>query len=87
MYGTIEVGKYNVDYKGDAWGGKIRYELIGIQEFVGDTPVGKEKFLYFCTGKDCIIPSLGTEEEIEQFLEYHNYARLRVRKQIVIEEV
>jgi len=87
MYGVKEIGKYNVDYKGDIWDGKIKYEMIGIQEFTGDTPVGKEKILYFLTGKDCVIPGFRTEEEIERFLKYRNHTKLRVRKQIVVEKI
>lgn len=87
MYGVKEIGKYNVDYKGAVLDGKIKYEMIGIQEFTGDTPTGKEKILYFLTGKNCIIPGFGTDEDIEQFLKYRSYTKLRIRKQIVIEEV
>lgn len=83
MNGTKEVGKYNVDYKGDIWDGKIKYEMVGIQEFNGDIPVGNEKILYFLLEKDCIIPDLETEEEVERLLVYENYTKLIVRQQIV----
>lgn len=87
MYGIKVIGKYNVDYKGDIWDKKIKYEMVGIQEFNGNSPVGKEKILYFLDNKNCIIPELITEEQVERFLKYKNFTKLAVRKTIVIEEV
>lgn len=92
MYGIKEVGKYNVDYEGISYDGKIPYEMIIIEEFDGNIPVkGSRKTLYFRqnigTERKYIMPEMKTETDIEFWLQYRNNTKLQILNKIVVEEI
>lgn len=88
MYGVKEIGRYNVDYAGSIYKGKIPYQMVIISEFDGDKELSRKR-LYFRDniGVDrfYIMPLLGTEEQIEEILQYPNNSKIRVYNQMVIE--
>lgn len=90
MYGIRKTGKYNVDYEGVFYDGKIPYQMVIIEEFNGNAPIeGSRKTLYFRdnkkTEKKYIIPEIRTEAEVEQFLNYPNNAKIKIQKEYKIE--
>lgn len=89
MHKVKEVGKYNVDYEGLSYDGKIPYEMVIIEEFDGNTPVeGSRKTLYFRTDEKYIVPQLNTESKIEVWMKkYKNNSKIQVHKDKIIEKV
>lgn len=90
MYGIKEVGKYNIDYEGFVYDGKIPYQMVIIEEFDGNTPVkGSRKTLYFRDNEKMerkyIVPEIKTEAEVEKFLHYPNNAKIKAYKKLVVE--
>lgn len=88
-----EVGKYNIDFEGLSYDGKIPYEMVIIEEFNGNTPVeDSRKILYFSrknigNERKYIMPCFRNEEEVEMWLQYRNYAKIQIFNKIVVEEV
>lgn len=92
MYGIKEVGKYNVDFEGLIYDGKIPYQMIIFEEFNGDTPIkGSRKTLYFRDDigfkNEYIIPKFETESEVEKYLHYRNNTKLKLYNKLVVETV
>ena len=84
MYGIKEVGRYNVDYEGLVYDGKIPYQMVIIEKFNGNTPIeGSRKTLYFRDNQKAerkyIVPEIRTETEVEQFLKYQNNAKIKIQ--------
>lgn len=79
MYGVKEVGKYNVDFSGSIYDGKILYEMIIIEEFnKKDEPTGRRKTLYFRNDKKYKIPGFSTEKEVDKWFSYKNYSKIAI---------
>lgn len=89
MYGMKEIGKYNVDYEGSIYDGEIPYQVVIISEFDGDRELSRKR-LYFRdnigVNRFYIMPPLGTEDQIEEILQYPNNSKIRVHNQMVIEK-
>lgn len=88
MYRVKEIGKYNVDYEGLSYDGKIPYQMVIISEFDGDKELSRKR-LYFRdnigANRFYIMPPLRTEEQIEKILQYPNNSRIIAYNQMVIE--
>lgn len=83
-----EIGKYNVDFEGISYDGKIPYEMVIIEEFAEGKPVkGSKKTLYFRGEKNYIMPVFSTEEAVEMYLQYANNTKLQIFSKVVVEEV
>lgn len=92
MYGIKKIGKYNVDFEGLEYDGKIPYEMVIIEEFNENTPVkGSKKTLYFRQNigieRRYIIPEFTNEKSVEIWLQYRNNAKIQIYNKIVVEEV
>lgn len=89
MYGTKEIGKYNVDYAGLSYDGKSPYQMVIISIFEGDKEVAR-KVLYFRDNigidRTYIVPQMKTEKQVEDILHYPNNARISVYNQMVIKK-
>ena len=88
MYGMKEIGKYNVDYEGLSYDGKIPYQMVIIAEFDGDKELSRKRFYFrdnIGLNRFYIMPPLGTEEQIEDILQYPDNSKIRVYDQRVIE--
>lgn len=88
MYGMKEIGKYNVDYEGLSYDGKIPYQMVIIAEFDGDKELSRKRFYFrdnIGLNRFYIMPPLGTEEQIEDILQYPDNSKIRVYNQMVIE--
>lgn len=76
-----EVGRFNIDFAGSAYDGKIPYEMVIISEFDGNKEIGRKCF-YFRVNTACDntykIPHFTTEEEVERFYKRKNNARFSV---------
>ena len=88
MYGMKEIGKYNVDYEGLSYDGKIPYQMVIIAEFDGDKELSRKRFYFrdnIGLNRFYIMSPLGTEEQIEDILQYPDNSKIRVYNQMVIE--
>lgn len=84
---TKEVGCYNVTFCGLSYdNNNVPYEMIIIEKFNGDTYIeGSKKTLYFRHDKGYILPNFSNEKEVEKYLQYRNYTRLKAKKSVSIE--
>lgn len=76
-----EVGRFNVDFAGSAYDGKIPYEMVIISEFDGNKEIGRKCFYFRCNNRNenCyIIPLMDTEAEVEKWFKHRNNARFSV---------
>lgn len=85
---TKEVGCYNITFCGLSYNNNIPYDMVIIEKFNNNTYIeGSKKVLYFRNERDCIVPVFNTEKEVEKYLQYRNYEKLKVKKSITIEIV
>lgn len=81
--GTKYVGKYNVDYCGNVWDGKTKYNMIIISEFDRNRKEINRSIYYFLCGKGLITPEFKTEADVEKItLYYRNHERIKAWKEV-----
>ena len=79
--GTKIVGKYNVDYCGAVYDGKIKYEMVIISEFDSNDREISRSIYYFLCGEDLITPEFQTEADVEKITKYYqNNAKIKAWK-------
>jgi hypothetical protein len=85
---TKEVGCYNITFCGLSYDNNIPCDMVIIEKFNNNTYIeGSKKVLYFRHERGCIVPVFNTEKEVEKYLQYRNYEKLKVKKSITIEIV
>lgn len=83
---TKEIGCYNVTFCGLSYDNNTPYEMVIIEKFNGNTYIeGSKKTLYFRHNRGCVFPNFSSEKEVEKYLQYRNYARLKAKKSVSIE--
>ena len=84
MYGIRQVGRFNVNYAGNAYEKGTRYSMIIIEEFEGNRFIPESRrVLYVKNGTGYVAPDLQTEDEVRSFLKYRNYEKLSFVKREV----
>ena len=79
--GTKIIGKYNVDYCGNAWDGKTKYVMVIISEFDSNDKEIDRNIYYFLCGKDLITPEFKTEADVEAITKhYRSNAKIKAWK-------
>lgn len=81
-----QLGKYNVSYEGASYNGSVKYEMIIIQEFAGNKPVGKSKCFYIRTKNLLNPPFFKTEREVEELLKFPEYTRFVFRLMLGVDK-
>ena len=79
------VGKYNITFF-DVYDKKVPYQGVTIEEFDKNDKFveGSKKTVYFRVDGNYIIPSLNTEQEINNLSAYKNHSRLKATRQVII---
>lgn len=81
--GTKFVGKYNVDYCGNVWDGKTKYNMVIISEFDRDEKEVNRNTYYFLCGKGLIAPEFKTEADVEKITKYYrNNEKIKAWKEV-----
>lgn len=81
-----QIGKYNVSYEGKSWNGSVPYEMIIIQEFNGNKPVGNHKCFYIRTKNLLTPPFFKTEQEVEELMKFPEYTRFVFRLMLGVDK-
>ena len=86
--GTKIIGKYNVDYCGNVWDGKIKYNMVIISEFDSNDKEISRSIYYFLCGKGLTTPEFKTEADVEKITKYYrNHAKIKAWKTIRTETI
>jgi len=81
--GTKIIGKYNVDYCGAAYDGKIKYEMVIISEFDSNDREINRSIYYFLCGKGLTTPEFKTEADVEKITQYYrNHEKIKAWKEV-----
>ncbi len=78
-----EIGRFNVDYAGLIYDGRIPYNMIIISEFDdADKFLGNKTFYFY--GE---VPDFETEEEVEEVYSFLRYTKLQAERRLVVRKI
>ena len=77
------IGKYNVDYCGNVWDGKTKYNMVIISEFGRNRKEINRSIYYFLCGKCLITSEFKTEADVEKITRYYrNHEKIKAWKEV-----
>lgn len=74
------IGRYNILFMGESSNDNNHYEMIIITKHDACNNVIADKIFYFQTGINYKIPDFSDIDEVEYYMQFHNYSKFRIKK-------
>ena len=74
------IGRYNILFMGESSNDNNHYEMIIITKHDTCNNVIADKIFYFQTGINYKIPDFSDIDEVEYYMQFHNYSKFRIKK-------